>query len=241
MVGSTCSRARVRRAVAACVLGPGVPAPVVVVVAQVPRFARHDQLPAPPAGDLASGDVTHPGTAYLLVPVAIAPGGGVALTRHRPGLERQCCGRAGRASGTVPPTAPGSPGGRRPSSARASGCMPRAGPRGPALVVAASRQQPGHLDRSTTGINIGGGRTDRRGLPPGHQERGPDAERDRRRTTGRLGGPGHPCGGHDRGGPQSGADVHRRGIDPALAQHVAELAETVENHGLLLARLLDNE
>ena len=31
------------------------------------------------------------------------------------------------------------------------------------------------------------------------------------------------------------------GIDPALAQHVAELADTVENHGLLLARLLDNE
>jgi hypothetical protein len=31
------------------------------------------------------------------------------------------------------------------------------------------------------------------------------------------------------------------GVDPALAQHVAELADTVENHGLLLARLLDNE
>jgi hypothetical protein len=31
------------------------------------------------------------------------------------------------------------------------------------------------------------------------------------------------------------------GVDPALATHVAELAETVENHGLLLARLLDNE
>jgi hypothetical protein len=28
-------------------------------------------------------------------------------------------------------------------------------------------------------------------------------------------------------------------IDPALAQHVAELESTVENHGLLLARLLD--
>jgi hypothetical protein len=32
-----------------------------------------------------------------------------------------------------------------------------------------------------------------------------------------------------------------QGVDPALAQHVAELADTVENHGLLLARLLDNE
>jgi hypothetical protein len=31
------------------------------------------------------------------------------------------------------------------------------------------------------------------------------------------------------------------GVDPALAQHVAELADTVENHGLRLARLLDNE
>jgi hypothetical protein len=31
------------------------------------------------------------------------------------------------------------------------------------------------------------------------------------------------------------------GVDPALAQHVAELADTVEHHGLLLARLLDNE
>ncbi|HEY6698764.1 MAG TPA: hypothetical protein VIZ67_11090 [Acidimicrobiales bacterium] len=31
------------------------------------------------------------------------------------------------------------------------------------------------------------------------------------------------------------------GVDPALARHVAELGETVENHGLLLARLLDNE
>jgi hypothetical protein len=26
-----------------------------------------------------------------------------------------------------------------------------------------------------------------------------------------------------------------------LTEHVAELADTVENHGLLLARLLDNE
>ena len=31
------------------------------------------------------------------------------------------------------------------------------------------------------------------------------------------------------------------GVDPALATDVAELADTVENHGLLLARLLDNE
>ena len=31
------------------------------------------------------------------------------------------------------------------------------------------------------------------------------------------------------------------GVNPALAQHVAELGEKVENHGLLLARLLDNE
>ncbi len=31
------------------------------------------------------------------------------------------------------------------------------------------------------------------------------------------------------------------GVDPALAQHVAELESTVENHGLLLAWLLDNE
>jgi hypothetical protein len=31
------------------------------------------------------------------------------------------------------------------------------------------------------------------------------------------------------------------GVDPALAQHVAELADMVENHGRLLARLLDNE
>ena len=32
------------------------------------------------------------------------------------------------------------------------------------------------------------------------------------------------------------------GVDPrTLAGHVAELADTVENHGLLLARLLDNE
>jgi len=31
------------------------------------------------------------------------------------------------------------------------------------------------------------------------------------------------------------------GVDPALAKQVAELADTVENHGLLLARLLDNE
>jgi hypothetical protein len=31
------------------------------------------------------------------------------------------------------------------------------------------------------------------------------------------------------------------GIDPALAQHVAELESTAENHGLLLGRLLDNE
>ena len=31
------------------------------------------------------------------------------------------------------------------------------------------------------------------------------------------------------------------GVDRALAEHVAELADTVENHGLLLARLLDNE
>jgi hypothetical protein len=31
------------------------------------------------------------------------------------------------------------------------------------------------------------------------------------------------------------------GIDPALAGHVAELADTVENHGLLLARLLDRD
>ena len=30
-------------------------------------------------------------------------------------------------------------------------------------------------------------------------------------------------------------------VDPALAAHVAELESTVENHGLLLARLLDNE
>jgi hypothetical protein len=29
------------------------------------------------------------------------------------------------------------------------------------------------------------------------------------------------------------------GVDPTLAQHVAELESTVENHGLLLARLLD--
>jgi hypothetical protein len=31
------------------------------------------------------------------------------------------------------------------------------------------------------------------------------------------------------------------GVDPAMAQHVAELADTVENHGLLFARLVDNE
>jgi hypothetical protein len=31
------------------------------------------------------------------------------------------------------------------------------------------------------------------------------------------------------------------GVDPRLAEQVAELADTVENHGLLLARLLDNE
>jgi hypothetical protein len=31
------------------------------------------------------------------------------------------------------------------------------------------------------------------------------------------------------------------GVDPRLTEHVAELADTVENHGLLLARLLDNE
>jgi hypothetical protein len=31
------------------------------------------------------------------------------------------------------------------------------------------------------------------------------------------------------------------GVGPALAQHVAELESTVENQGLLLARLLDNE
>jgi hypothetical protein len=31
------------------------------------------------------------------------------------------------------------------------------------------------------------------------------------------------------------------GVDPALAQHVAGLESTVENHGLLLAGLLDNE
>ena len=31
------------------------------------------------------------------------------------------------------------------------------------------------------------------------------------------------------------------GVDPALAPHVAELESTVENHGLLLARLLDND
>ena len=30
------------------------------------------------------------------------------------------------------------------------------------------------------------------------------------------------------------------GVDPRLAQHVVELESTVENHGLLLARLLDN-
>ena len=29
------------------------------------------------------------------------------------------------------------------------------------------------------------------------------------------------------------------GVDPALAGHVAGLADTVEKHGLLLARLLD--
>jgi hypothetical protein len=31
------------------------------------------------------------------------------------------------------------------------------------------------------------------------------------------------------------------GVDPPLAQHVAELADTVESPGLLLARLPDNE
>jgi hypothetical protein len=31
------------------------------------------------------------------------------------------------------------------------------------------------------------------------------------------------------------------GVDPTLARHVAELESTVENHGLLLARLLDDE
>jgi hypothetical protein len=31
------------------------------------------------------------------------------------------------------------------------------------------------------------------------------------------------------------------GVDPTLAQHVAELESMVENHGLVLARLLDNE
>jgi hypothetical protein len=31
------------------------------------------------------------------------------------------------------------------------------------------------------------------------------------------------------------------GVDPALPQHVAELESTVENHGLLLARLLDDK
>ena len=36
------------------------------------------------------------------------------------------------------------------------------------------------------------------------------------------------------------ADV-AEGVDPSLAQHVTELADTVENHGLLLARLLDDE
>jgi hypothetical protein len=30
-------------------------------------------------------------------------------------------------------------------------------------------------------------------------------------------------------------------VGPRMAEHVAELAHTVENHGLLLARLLDNE
>jgi hypothetical protein len=30
-------------------------------------------------------------------------------------------------------------------------------------------------------------------------------------------------------------------VDPTVAQHVAELESTVENHGLLLARLLDHE
>jgi hypothetical protein len=31
------------------------------------------------------------------------------------------------------------------------------------------------------------------------------------------------------------------GVDPAMAQHVAELADTVESHCMLLARLVDNE
>jgi hypothetical protein len=31
------------------------------------------------------------------------------------------------------------------------------------------------------------------------------------------------------------------GVDPRLAEHVAELESTVENHRLLLARLLDTE
>jgi hypothetical protein len=33
----------------------------------------------------------------------------------------------------------------------------------------------------------------------------------------------------------------RRGCRPRLAEHVAELADAVENHGLLLARLLEHE
>ena len=31
------------------------------------------------------------------------------------------------------------------------------------------------------------------------------------------------------------------GVDRRLAEHVAELTDTVENHGLLLARLLEHE
>jgi uncharacterized coiled-coil protein SlyX len=31
------------------------------------------------------------------------------------------------------------------------------------------------------------------------------------------------------------------GVDPTLTRHVAELESTVENHGLLLARLLDKD
>lgn len=30
-------------------------------------------------------------------------------------------------------------------------------------------------------------------------------------------------------------------VDPALVTYVADLADTVENHAMLLARLLDNE
>src|SRR4051794_27098304 len=74
-----------RRPIATPMLRTAVPRPIMVIVAQVPRLARHNRLPAPRARRRPRLDAFRHDPAQLLMLVAVAPG--VCIAHAAPNLS----------------------------------------------------------------------------------------------------------------------------------------------------------